>query len=98
MDTQVTYPRVRSVRPLAGKRLLVAFATGEERFYDCSPLLAEGAFAALADETLFQRVRADPHGYGVVWNDEIDLAESELWINGNSAEPADPPNASSPRR
>jgi hypothetical protein len=86
MDTLLTYPRVRSVRPLAGKRLLVAFATGEERFYDCGPLLAESAFAALADETVFQQVRPDPHGYGVIWNDEIDLAESELWINGTSAE------------
>jgi hypothetical protein len=93
MDTLLTYPRVRSVRPLSGKRLLVAFATGEERFYDCGPLLAESAFAALADETVFQQVRADPQGYGVVWNDEIDLAESELWINGTSAEPNAPANA-----
>jgi hypothetical protein len=93
MDTQVTYPQVRSVTPLAGKRLLVAFATGEERFYDCGPWLAESGFAALADETVFQQVRADPHGYGVLWNDEIDLAESELWINGTSAEPDAPANA-----
>ena len=31
---------------------------------------------------MFRRVRADDHGYAVVWTDEIDLAESELWING----------------
>jgi hypothetical protein len=24
----------------------------------------------------------DKHGYGIVWNDELDLSESELWING----------------
>ena len=86
MQTQVTYPRVTSVKPLADKRLLVVFTTGERRLYDCKPLLAEEAFAPLADESLFQRVRPDGHGYGVVWNDEIDLAESEVWINGVIAE------------
>lgn len=66
--TQVTYRRVRSVRPLVGRRLLVAFATGEQRVYDCGPLLAESAFAALVDETVFQQMRADRHGQGVVRN------------------------------
>jgi hypothetical protein len=28
----------------------------------------------------------DKHGYGIAWNDELDLSESELWINGLSAE------------
>ena len=28
----------------------------------------------------------DKHGYGIVWNDELDLSESELWINGLPAE------------
>lgn len=23
-----------------------------------------------------------PSNYGVIWNDEIDLSEYELWING----------------
>ncbi len=26
-------------------------------------------------------------GYAVIWNDEIYLAESELWLNGTPAEP-----------
>ena len=76
------YPRVKSIRPLAGRRLLVAFTGGATRVYDCNPLLAEPAFKALADEAVFRCARADPHGYGVVWNDDIDLAESELWENG----------------
>ncbi|MEK7675393.1 MAG: DUF2442 domain-containing protein [Verrucomicrobiota bacterium] len=82
MQTQVTYPRVQTVRPQPGKKLLVTFATGETRIYDCQPLLREEAFRPLADEALFQRVRPDRHGYGVIWSEAIDLAESELWING----------------
>ena len=87
MNTQVTYPRVTSVKPLTGKRLLVEFSTGEQRVYDCTPLLRESVFASLADDRLFEQVRADSHGYGVVWNDELDIAESELWINGVVREP-----------
>ena len=98
MNTQITYPRVRSVSALTGKRLLVVFATGDRRLYDCRPLLAGGEFARLADEALFQQARADDHGYGVVWDDELDLAESELWINGIPAEPSGPANGSQPSR
>jgi hypothetical protein len=57
------------------------------RLYDCQPLLAGGVFARLADEALFQQARVAAHGYGVVWDEELDLAESELWINGIPAEP-----------
>jgi hypothetical protein len=92
MKTEVSYPLVRTVRPLPDKRLFVTFETGEARIYDCRPLLKEDAFRALADEALFRKVRPDPHGYAVIWSDEIDLAESEIWVNGQPAEPSDPPN------
>ena len=44
-------------------------------------------FAPLADDPLFRSVQTDPHGYGVVWSDDIDLAELELWLHGETAEP-----------
>ena len=87
MKTRTTYPRIASVRPLSGKRLLVGFENGVRKIYDCTPLVASEPFASLADEPLFRSVQADPHGYGVVWSDEIDLAESELWLRGEMAEP-----------
>ena len=87
MKTRTTYPRIASVRPLSGKRLLVGFENGVRKIYDCTPLVASEPFAPLADEPLFRSVQADPHGYGVVWSDEIDLAESELWLRGEMAEP-----------
>lgn len=82
------YPRVQSVVPLEGKRLRVAFANGATKIYDCAPLLACAPFKPLADDALFRCVKADAHGYGAVWNDDIDLAESELWENGEQAEGA----------
>jgi len=52
-------------------------------------LLKEEAFKPLLDNALFQSVKADKYGYGVIWSDEIDLSESELWKNGLPAEQND---------
>lgn len=82
-----TYPKVNSVQPLKGKRLLVAFSNDVKKIYDCSPLLAEDTYSALAIDAIFKNVKADQGGYGISWTDEIDLAESELWIHGVLAEP-----------
>ena len=76
------YPKVKAVRPLADKMLLVEFDNGVTKVYDCKPLLDSEVFAPLRDEAVFRRVRADDHGYAVIWTDMIDLAESELWIGG----------------
>jgi hypothetical protein len=76
------YPKVQSVAALPDKRLRVTFVNGETRIYECTPLLADPSFGMLANEAFFRSVQADPHGYGVVWSDEVDLSESELWMNG----------------
>ena len=31
---------------------------------------------------LFEQVRADVGGYGIVWNEDIDLDAEEIWVNG----------------
>lgn len=82
MPTTPSYPKIVSAEPLAEKRLSVLFDNGEKRVYDCTPLLEEEAFAPLREEPLFRAVKADRHGHGVIWNDRIDLAESELWLHG----------------
>ncbi len=81
-------PKVIKVKPLAGKRLLILFQNGETKLYDCNPLLEDDRFFLLKQESMFKNVHVDKHGFGVVWNDELDLAESELWINGHITEPA----------
>jgi len=90
MTTATTYPRIRSVKPRPGKTLLVTFENGDRRVYDCTPLLRTEAFRPLQEETIFRCAHADAHGFGVIWNDDIDLAESEIWINGRIAEQDDP--------
>ena len=74
---------------MPGKTLLVTFENGDRKVYDCTPLLQTEAFRALQDEAIFRCAHADSHGHGVIWNDDIDLAESEIWINGRIAEQND---------
>ncbi len=78
------FPLVTDVVALPDMRLLVTFENGERRSYDCSKLLDRGAFTPLRDEAFFRGVQPDPHGFGVLWSDEVDLAEAELWLNGSS--------------
>jgi hypothetical protein len=79
-----SYPRICSVQALPGKKLRVGFNNGDIRLYDCRPLLKEEPFKALQDEALFRLARAEQHGYAVIWNNDIDLAESEVWIHGRT--------------
>lgn len=76
------YPKVKAVQPLDDYRLQVTFDDAVCKVYDCKPLLGQPVFAPLANRWLFRSVRVDPGGYGISWNDDIDLAEAELWTNG----------------
>ena len=76
------YPTIKAVKSLENKQLWIEFKDGSQKVYDCSPLLHKPAFAPLQHEALFKMVKVDQGGYGISWNDDIDLAESELWLNG----------------
>ena len=82
--TTKAYPKIESVTPLADFKLRVTFANGVEKIYDCQPLLADSHFALLQSPALFRTVQVDPGGYGISWNDDLDLSEAELWRNGAS--------------
>jgi hypothetical protein len=78
MDT----PKVLSVQPLDDKKLLVKFVNGIEKIYDCKPLIEKfEPFKALENDVFFKQVKVDAGGYGISWNDKVDLSESELWTN-----------------
>ncbi len=79
-------PRIQSVTPLEDKHLLVTFVNGVQKVYDCHSLLNFDRFQLLKHEAFFKAVKVDPGGYGVSWNDEMDLSEYELWHNGAEVE------------
>lgn len=69
---------------MADYRLMVQFSNGEKRQYDVEPLFGKWTeFQALRQiEGLFDRVQVDVGGYGISWNDYLDLSSEELYDNG----------------
>ena len=78
------FHEIRRVSPLPNLRLQVQFVEGKTKVYDVSQLYSRWpALLALRDiPGLFSSVRVDTGGYGISWNDELDLSCDELWNHG----------------
>lgn len=81
------FHKVRAVVPLQDMRLSVQFVNGTTKLYDVRRLVDRfPVFAALLDRRAFEDVSVDVGGYGVVWNDDIDVSCDELWVHGVEVE------------
>ena len=78
------FHKVKSVSPLPEYRLSVQFSEGVTKLYDVKPLLKKmNPFKIfLSEPQLFYEVYVDVGGYGIVWNNAIDLSCDELYENG----------------
>ena len=75
--------KVNKVKPLDDMTVFVEFVEGSEKIYDVKPLMSKWKiFEDLLNRDLFNRVRVDVGGYGIIWNENIDLSCNELWENG----------------
>ena len=76
--------KVTSVKPLDNYILLVSFENGTQKRYDVKPLFNKwDIFKDLVNiPGLFKNVNVDTGGYGIYWNEYIDLSCNELWENG----------------
>ena len=80
------FHKIKTVSAIADYQLLVSFVCGTTKRYDINPLFERfPTFQSLKDiSDLFRLVKVDAGGYGICWNDEIDLACDELWENGKT--------------
>jgi len=68
-------PKVLSVRPLENKKMLLQFSNGVEKIYDCKPLMEKfEPFKILESDAFFNLAQVDAGGYGISWNDKVDLS------------------------
>ena len=86
----MSFYRVKAVIPLPDFMLSVHFENGENKTYDVKPLFSKwDVFKSLKNiNGLFEQVRVDTGGYGIVWNDYIDLSCDELYFNGTQVKDA----------
>lgn len=76
--------RIVFVKPLDGTVLLVGFQNGVEKTYDVKNMFAMFPQMQILekDKALFNNVVVDTGGYGISWNDELDIESEEIWENG----------------
>ncbi len=75
-------PRILSANPVPKYQIEIKFSNGIIKKYDCNPLLKRPEFFLLKNESFFNSAKVDPGGYGISWNEDIDLSEHEVWTNG----------------
>ena len=80
------FHKLKSVSALPDFRLSVQFAEGITKIYDVNPLFNKwNTFSVLKKQPeLFWEVTVDQGGYGVIWNDELDLSCDELFESGQT--------------
>lgn len=76
------YPRIHQARAIDDTTLIIEFTNQEVKKYDIHHLLKTPMFAPLRQPAFFKNFKVEAGGYAIVWNEEIDLSEYELWKNG----------------
>lgn len=67
------------------------FADGEVVLFDVKTLFDKyPVFKQLKDENLFNKLQIDGVGYGVSWNDELDLSSDGVYLKGKHIAKVDP--------
>ena len=75
--------RAVAVKAMSNYLLLVKFDNGEQRIYNCYPLLENKLYSELKDTEFFKTVHIDEMGV-VCWNDATDINPYELYENSES--------------
>ena len=76
------FHKIKNVTPLQEFKLSIQFAEGITKIYDMKKIIENNKiFADLKDINLFNLVEVDIGGYGVIWNDDIDISCDELFEN-----------------
>lgn len=77
------FEKIKSVEPLNDFILRIVFENGIVKTYDVKPLMDKiEDFKSLKNIALFKCVKTDVGGFGISWNEYIDLECTELWNNG----------------
>jgi len=77
--------RIITALPISKYTLLVTFTDGAQFEYDLDPLFTrwEPFLALKTVPGLWESVQVDTGGFGISWNDDIDLSAEEIRANGS---------------
>ena len=82
------FHKIKNVFVLPEYKLSVQFSEGVTKIYDVKPLFEKipSLTELKEDPSEFACVSVDVGGYGIVWNDDLDLSCDELWENGTEVD------------
>lgn len=81
------FHKIKNVLAKDNLILIVEFENGIKKEYDVRKLPSKWEiFKELENNSLFNKVKVDIGGYGISWNEFIDLSCEEIWENGTIIE------------
>lgn len=85
MDKYV-YHLIRSLSATKDLHLIAQFDNGTIKSYDIKKLSRRNSVFKIFESNteLFAKAKVDAGGYGVVWNEDLDLSSEEVWSNGDT--------------
>ncbi len=78
------FPRIVSAKAIDNHNLIIEFDNQEKKKYNIIPLLNKSMFEPLKNPAFFKNVHVESGGYAVIWNEDIDISEYELWSHGQT--------------
>lgn len=85
MDNYV-FHLIRSLSTTKDLHLIAQFDDGTIKSYDVEKLSKRNKVFKVFESKpdLFAKAKVDAGGYGVVWNEALDLSSDEIWANGET--------------
>lgn len=81
------FHKIKNVTALPNYKLSIQFSEGVTKIYNVKELIKKNPmFKDLKNEVLFYNVEVDTGGYGIIWNDNIDISCNELFEKGKVIE------------
>lgn len=81
------FHKIKNVTALPDYKILIQFSEGVTKIYNVKELIEKNPmFKNLKNEELFYNVEVDVGGYGIIWNDDIDISCDELFEKGKTIE------------
>ncbi len=79
------FHKIKNVLPKEDLIIEVEFENQVKKQYDIKKIISKWTvFEDLKNKELFLKVKVDQGGYGIIWNENIDLSCEEIWQNGTN--------------